>query len=86
MRIMHSVLNEEEKREARDLGERLRRGDQDALAKLELRVLRATKDNEHFTEWFLEVVQDMMSNEVRAKLSAELPVSEAVHRRWRHKE
>ena len=73
MHIVHSWLNEDEKREARDLGARLQRGDTDALKKLELRVLRATKDNEHFTEWFSEVVQYVMSDQARAKLRRELP-------------
>jgi len=86
MRIVHSVLNEDEKREASLLGEQLRRGDQDALLKLELRLLRATKDNEHFTEWFSEVVQQIMTDEVRAKLRAELAVSEAVNARLRHED
>ena len=83
MRIVHSVLNENEKNEARMLGEQLRSGDQDALMKLELRLLRATKDNEHFTEWFSEVVQQIMTDEVRAKLRAELAASEAVNARLR---
>ena len=83
MRIVHSVLNENEKNEARMLGEQLRSGDQDALMKLELRLLRATKDNEHFTEWFSEVVQQTMTDEVRAKLRAELAASEAVNARLR---
>jgi len=73
MQIVHSWLNEDEKRDARDLGARLQRGDTDALKKLELRVLRATKDNEHFTEWFSEVLQYVMSDEARAKLRRELP-------------
>ena len=73
MHIVHSWLNEDEKRDARDLGARLQRGDTDALKKLELRVLRATKDNEHFTEWFSEVVQYVMSDQARAKLRRELP-------------
>jgi len=73
MQIVHSWLNEDEKQDARDLGARLQRGDTDALKKLELRVLRATKDNEHFTEWFSEVVQYVMSDEARAKLRRELP-------------
>jgi hypothetical protein len=55
------------------LGARLQQGDADALKKLELRVLRATKDNEHFTEWFAEVVRYVMSDEARAKLGPELP-------------
>ncbi len=73
MQIVHSWLNEDEKREARDLGARLQQGDAEALKTLELRVLRATKDNEHFTEWFSEVVEYMMSEEARAKLQRELP-------------
>ena len=73
MQIVHSWLNADEKQEARDLGARLQQGDTDALQKLELRVLRATKDNEHFTEWFSEVVRYVMSDEARAKLGPELP-------------
>jgi hypothetical protein len=73
MHIVHSWLNEDEKRDARDLGARLQQGDVEALKKLELRVLRATKDNEHFTEWFSEVVQYVMSGEARDKLGRDLP-------------
>jgi hypothetical protein len=75
MQIVHSWLNADEKQDARDLGARLQRGDADALQKLELRVLRATKDNEHFTEWFSEVVQYVMSDRARAKLRGALPAS-----------
>ncbi len=74
MQVVHSWLNEDEKREARELGARLQRGEAEALRILELRVLRATKDNEHFTEWFSEVVEYVMSEEARAKLRRELPV------------
>ena len=73
MQIVHSWLNADEKQEARDLGARLQQGDTDALQKLELRVLRATKDNEHFTEWLSEVVQHVMSAEAREKLRREVP-------------
>ncbi len=73
MHIVHSWLNEDEKREARDLGARLQRGEIDALKTLELRVLRASKDNEHFTEWFSEVVQYVMSEEAREELRRQLP-------------
>jgi len=73
MHVVHSWLNEDEKRDARDLGARLQQGDTDALKTLELRVLRATKDNEHFTEWFSEVVQYVMGDQARAKLRRELP-------------
>jgi hypothetical protein len=75
MHVVHSWLNEDEKQDARDLGARLQRGDTDALKKLELRVLRATKDNEHFTEWFSEVVQYVMGDQARAKLRRELPAN-----------
>jgi hypothetical protein len=73
MHIVHSWLNENEKQEARDLGARLRRGEIDALQTLELRVLRATKDNEHFTEWLSEVVRHVMSEEARDKLRRDVP-------------
>jgi len=73
MQIVHSWLNADEKQEARDLGARLQQGDTDALQKLELRVLRATKDNEHFTEWLSEVVRHVMSAEAREKLRREVP-------------
>src|ERR1700741_2468047 len=68
MHVVHSWLNESEKQEARDLGAQLQRGEIEALRKLEPRVLRATKDNEHFTEWFSEVVRYVMSDQARAKL------------------
>jgi hypothetical protein len=73
MHVVHSWLNEDERREARDLGAQLQRGEIEALKKLELRVLRATKDNEHFTEWFSEVVQHVMSAEAREKLGRDVP-------------
>ena len=73
MHIVHSWLNESEKQEARDLGAQLQRGDIEALRKLELRLLRATKDNEHFTEWFSQVLQHVMSEEAREKLQREVP-------------
>jgi hypothetical protein len=73
MQVVHSWLNADEKQQARDLGARLQQGDTDALQKLELRVLRATKDNERFTEWLSEVVQHVMSAEARAKLGPEPP-------------
>ena len=73
MQVVHSWLNEDEKREARGLGARLQRGEAEALRILELRLLRATKDNEHFTEWFSEVVECIMSEEARATLQSELP-------------
>ena len=73
MQVVHSWLNADEKQQARDLGARLQQGDTDALQKLELRVLRATKDNEHFTEWFSEVVRYVMGEEAREKLAREAP-------------
>ena len=73
MQVVHSWLNADEKQQARDLGARLQQGDTDALQKLELRVLRATKDNEHFTEWLSEMVRYVMSDQARAKLGPELP-------------
>jgi hypothetical protein len=73
MQVVHSWLNEDEKRDAKDLGAHLQRGEAEALKRLELRVLRATKDNEHFTEWFSEVVQYVMTDQARAKLQRELP-------------
>ncbi len=86
MQIVHSWLNEDERQDARDLGARLQKGDAEALKKLELRVLRASKDNEHFTEWFSEVVQYVMGEEARAKLRRELPAySPAPSRFHRHR-
>jgi hypothetical protein len=73
MHVVHSWLNESEKQEARDLGAQLQRGEIEALRKLELRLLRATKDNEHFTEWFSEVVRYVMDEEARGKLAREAP-------------
>jgi hypothetical protein len=75
MHVVHSWLNESEKQEARDLGAQLQRGELEALRTLELRLLRATKDNEHFTEWFSQVVQHVMGEEAREKLRRELPAS-----------
>jgi len=73
MHIVHSWLNENERQEARDLGARLKRGEIEALQKIQLRVLRASKDNEHFTEWLSEVVQHVMTAEAREKLRREVP-------------
>jgi hypothetical protein len=73
MHIVHSWLNESERQEARDLGAQLQRGEIEALRKLELRMLRATKDNEHFTEWFSQVVQHVMGDDAREKLRRDTP-------------
>ena len=80
----HTERPADEKQQARDLGARLQQGDTEALQKLELRVLWATKDNEHFTEWFSEVVRYVMSVEARAKLGPESPVRPPV-RSWHHR-
>jgi hypothetical protein len=48
--------------------------------------LRATKDNEHFTEWFSEVVRYVMGEEAREKLRREAtPPSPEPPRYHRHR-
>ena len=86
MRVSHSVLKAEEQREARLLGGRLSNGDLNALMQLELRLLRATYQNDHFVEWISEIIQHMMSADVRKKLRVQLASCEKVHDKLKKKE
>jgi hypothetical protein len=86
MRVSHSVLKAKEQREARLLGGRLSNGDLNALMQLELRLLRATYQNDHFVEWISEIIQHMMSADVRKKLRVQLASCEMVHDKLKKKE